>query len=52
MIECLKNLNSEKIVLKMKESLKPIILEPIYNEEEVKKVNFEYLYLLMPVQFK
>ncbi len=52
MIECLKNLNSEKIVLKMKESLKPIILEPVYNEEETKKINFEYLYLLMPVQFK
>lgn len=53
MIECLKNLDCEKVQLKMIESLKPIIVSPVVSTDsnnDGKKDN--YLYLLMPVQIR
>lgn len=61
MSECLRNLDCQYVELKMSEPLKPIIVSPVKGnpaaegEEEKKdkeELNFEYLYLLMPVQMR
>ncbi|MDJ0626259.1 MAG: DNA polymerase III subunit beta [Candidatus Caenarcaniphilales bacterium] len=56
MSECLKNLDCENVELTMSEPLNPIILSPIFrdpdSDEPSSKAEYEYLYLLMPVQMK
>lgn len=44
--ECLRNIGSDKVVVEMGSSLSPIILK--INEEK----NFDYTYLIMPVQMR
>lgn len=53
MIECLKTLSCDEIELHMSESLKPIIINPLFDDagDEDKK-EFNYLYLLMPIQLR
>lgn len=53
MSECLRNLHCPKVQLQMSESLKPIIVMPL-NEENTENAekSFDYLYLLMPVQMR
>lgn len=48
MLECLKTLDSDSIELKMSESLKPIIIQPLGDDEQ--NLNSEYIYLLMPMR--
>ncbi len=57
MIECLRSLDCQMIELKMSEPLKPIIVNPFFEEnseteEKSKEQKFSYLYLLMPVQMR
>ena len=58
MAECLRNLDTKLVQIKMSEPLKPIVLslqkDDNDNTEEnaENKNNFEYLYLLMPVQLR
>jgi DNA polymerase III subunit beta len=58
MAECLRNLDANQVEIKMSEPLKPIVVSlPKDNQDTEKgeannKNDFEYLYLLMPVQLK
>lgn len=50
MLECLKNISCTEIELHMSESLKPIIVKPLFESDNNKE--FEYIYLLMPIQLR
>lgn len=53
MIECLKTLSCDEIELQMSESLKPIVINPLFNDaDDEDKKEFNYLYLLMPIQLR
>jgi DNA polymerase-3 subunit beta len=51
MLECLRNLDSEQVEMKMSEPLQPIIVSPVnQSKDEDKVAPFNYFYLLMPLR--